>query len=62
MLNQEDSEEEELTPQKKAFDYDFSQEHRLYNQPEPPKKEEPKIVLTPEEQAALEKKLEKQRL
>lgn len=49
-------------PQKKVFEYDFSNEHRLLNEKEPPKKEEPKIVITPEEQEELDRKLEKQRM
>lgn len=64
VLNQasEEDEEEDLMPKKKVFEYDFSKEHRLLNEKEPPKKQEPKIVLSPEKQAELDRKLEKQRI
>lgn len=44
----EAEEEEEDAPVKQAYNYDFSQQHRLYNKKETVRKEEPKVVLTPE--------------
>ena len=62
VLNYPDSEEEEeLAPAKKAFQFDFSKEHRLYKDKPEPKKQEPKVVLSPEEQEKLERQMEKQR-
>ena len=65
VLSQEDSDEEEgaalYKKDKEIYEFDFSKEHRLHNQKETPKKEEPKVVLTPEEQAALEARLAKEK-
>ena len=45
----DDEEDGEVLYQNKktVFEYDFSQEHRLLNEKDPPKQEEPKVVLTP---------------
>ena len=48
--------EEEELPQKEIFKFDFSKEHLLLHQKEPPKKEVPKVVLTEEERAELERR------
>lgn len=56
------AEEEEDAPVKLAYNYDFSQQHRLYNQKEAVRKEEPKVVLTPEQQEELARRLENQKM
>ena len=39
VLQQDDEEEEEEMPKKEIFKFDFSKEHLLLNQKDPPKKE-----------------------